>query len=88
MNFQSWQVYLALVIVSMAYNQAVGFVNAKTEGDHPLASWEVAVGTIYTVVAAWAIDGEDINILTLGLCFVASGSPMIIGDAMRWLSRR
>jgi len=78
-----------LVSVSFIFDiVVVGPINARSRGDHPLAAAEVALGTLYTILVAWTVDGHNINIWTLLWCFVASGSPMIVGDVARWISRQ
>lgn len=84
---RNWMVYIALVVVSLAYNQIVSYVNRETDGVHPLASLGVAIGVLYTIMGATIIDGTVINVMTLIWCFGASGTPMILGDVARWIFR-
>ncbi len=81
----------ALVILlsgSIFFNEWVAMVNRRSNGDHPLAAAQVAVGVLYTITMAWAVDGERIGIWTMLWCFVASGSPMLVGDVARWIGRQ
>lgn len=83
MNLPLALVLLILFSGSILYNEAVAKVNTVSNGDHPLAAAEVAVGVLYTLFGAWLVDGECLGIWTILWCFVASGSPMLIGDIFR-----
>ena len=82
-----WIVLILLFIASIVFNEAVSIVNRITNGVHPLAAAEVAVGAIYTLFGSWLAGVKIETILVILLCFVASGIPMIIGDVVRWLRR-
>ena len=83
--WELWQVAVILAGVSVLYNEAVALVNKRTGGNHPLAAAEVVIGTMYTIAGAWLVDGDCVHLWTLFWCFVASGTPMIVGDVTRWL---
>lgn len=87
MGWPTGVIALGLFISSVIYNEWVALVNHRSHGDHPLAAAEVAVGVLYTMVGAWLVDGGCIRVETILICFVASGTPMIIGDVMRWMMR-
>ena len=76
-----------LVIGSIIYNEWVALVNHRSHGDHPLAAAEVAVGVFYTLLGAWLVDGMCLRVETILICFIASGTPMLVGDIMRWMVR-
>ena len=81
-------VMLILFSMSILFNEAVGKINDVSEGQHPLAAVAVAVGVLYTILGAWMVDGDCMSIWTIAWAFLASGSPMIAGDILRWLERR
>lgn len=83
MNLPLSLMLLILFSGSILYNEAVATVNVKSKGDYPLAAAAVAVGVMYTLFAAWLVDGTCMSIWTILWCFVASGSPMLAGDVFR-----
>ena len=67
--------------------------------DHPFVSLFVVVGTLYTLLTVYLIDGFDVSAATCGhegwlrwdttlTAFVVSGLPMIAGNISRWSRSR
>ena len=75
--------YLALILFGMAYNAGVQRLG-RQYGDHGYTAWLVVVGVAVTVLGALPQIGLRAG-LHLLLAFVASGSPMIVGDVWRHL---
>ena len=80
-------ILLSLFALSWVHNEIINLVHESTKGSNPWTAFFVVAGTLYTIGAAYLIDGPDINIWTLFFCYVASGSPMIIGDMVRYYRR-
>lgn len=88
---------VALLIFGTIYNFIADAIHESSDGKNPWVAWEVVGGTVFTaVVARWLVYGSklatpaeatDVVDIIL-LCFVASGIPMIIGDALRYLRHR
>lgn len=84
----SWIVLVILFALSVVYNEMIDRINKDSEGDHPLAAAAVAVGVLFTLLGAHFIGVPAEYIWLVLLCFVASGTWMIVGDVGRWLARR
>jgi hypothetical protein len=80
----AWIVYVCLFALSWVHNELINLVHDETDGHNPWTAFFVVAGVLYTIAAAYLIDGEYINIWTLFFCYVASGTPMIIGDMVRY----
>lgn len=75
--------YLVLLAFGMVYNALVARLGRKY-GNHGYTAWLVVVGVGCTLVGALPQIGLR-NGLHLVAAFVASGSPMIVGDVLRHL---
>jgi len=71
-------VFLFLLVFGVSYNLLVQFVQRKTQ--HYTAEF-VAGGCLVTVLASGFVIGWDCALIVL-ICFIASGTPMIIGSMM------
>jgi hypothetical protein len=77
---------LGLALFGLAYNQVVAWLELK--GYHRGYTAVLVVGgTIVTLAAAIPVVGW-MQVLMIGLCFVASGTPMIIGSIGRHVRER
>ena len=83
-----WMVLTILFAMSVVYNEMIAKVNKESEGNHPLAAAAVAVGVLFTVFGAYLLGAPWECIWLIMICFVASGTWMIVGDVGRWLARR
>ena len=76
-------VYAGLFGFGVFYNRLVAHVNRK-HGEHGYTSLLVVFGVFITLVTLSTRIGV-INTLKIAAGFVASGLPMILGDATRYL---
>ena len=79
-------VVAALVIFGIGYNALVDRLEREVP-DHGYASFLVAGGVLATLAGAAFLIGLA-DVLLVGLCFAASGAPMIAGSVSRWLRRQ
>ncbi len=76
-------VYVALLVISIAYNEIVAADADDNGGDSPYTAYFVAGGFLYIIGAAYLIDGLYIHVVHLLLCCVFAGLPMILGSMSR-----
>lgn len=90
-------VYVLLFLVSLAYNEVVAWLDDVTSDDHPLGGIMVAGAVLYTLIAAYVLDGFTppadepngwIRWDTLIETFLVSGAPLMWGSVGRWLEKR
>jgi len=80
-------VLAALVLFSWRYDKWVGGLEAQGK-DRGYMAFIVALGVIVTV-AGWLLWTTDMRgAVRLGLCFLASGSWMILGSIQRYQEQR
>ena len=79
-------VYAALTVFGILYNALVGWLEREMS-DHGYTAFLVVGGVIVTLAGATILIGWQSAFLT-GLCFAASGLPMIVGSMWRSLRRR
>ncbi len=84
----AWIVYVGLIAISWVHDEIINLVNDATGGKSPWTAFFVVAGVLYTILAAYLIDGPQINVWTLLFCFAASGLPMTIGDVVRYTKTR
>ena len=73
----------SLIGFGLVYNIFVAWLGSRKRGYTALL---VAFGSAITLVGVAALD-LNAAILTL-ICFVASGTPMILGDIQRYITER
>jgi hypothetical protein len=79
-------VLAALVMFGMAYNALMAILGSRAEGYSALF---VAVGTLFTLLGAfYTTQFAPAPWWVVLACFVASGTPMILGDLVRAERRR
>ena len=87
-----------LLIVSIVFDRVIRAFD-RYNPDHPFVSLFVVVGTLYTLLTVYLIDGFDVSRLACGTegwlrwdttitAFVVSGLPMIAGNISRWSRNR
>ena len=78
-------VFCALILFGIFYNRFEDWADRRgyTEG---YLSLVVALGVLVTLIATAVLSWQS-AVLTL-ICFVASGTPMIIGSIIRYLKLR
>ena len=72
-------VLFGLFFFGVAYNQFVGWLGARKEG---YTAYLVAVGVAVTLAGLGAVYSWQAA-MWAALCFVASGAPMMLGEAWR-----
>lgn len=77
-------VLFGLFFFGVAYNQFVGWLGARKEG---YTAYLVAVGVAITL-AGLGVAYSWQAAMWAALCFVASGAPMMLGEAWRHAARR
>jgi hypothetical protein len=77
-------VLAGLVLFGVLYNWLVSWLNDTV--DHGYLALLVAGGTAVTLVGFGLLAGWEIALLA-GVCFGASGAPMIAGSVVRHLQR-
>jgi divalent metal cation (Fe/Co/Zn/Cd) transporter len=80
-----WAVIFFLVAVGTIYNLFIAWVEKRGYLDG-FTSLAVAGGVVFTLIGIAVIDWKA-ALLCL-VCFVASGTPMIIGSLARYVSKR
>ena len=80
---QSVIIISALFFFGVCYNAFIAFLGSRKRGYTALL---VAFGSAVTLAGVAALDLQA-AILTLA-CFVASGTPMILGDIHRYITER
>ena len=83
-----WIVLVLLFAASVVFNEIVERINRESKGDHPLAAAGVVVGVAFTLVGVYFLGVPWEYILLVILAFVATGTPMLVGDVGRWLARQ
>lgn len=76
----------ALTTFGIGYNTLVGWLERKAPG-HGYTAFLVVGGVLVTLAGATFIIGWQ-AVLLVGLCFVASGLPMIAGSIWRYIRRQ
>ena len=79
-------VCVSLAAFGVAYNALVAYLEREVP-EHGYTAFLVVGGVMATLIGAAFIVGLTSTLL-IGLCFIASGLPMIIGSVWRWLRRR
>ncbi len=79
-------VLAALAVFGIGYNALIERLEREVP-DHGYTSFLVVGGVIATLAGAAFLIGL-VDALLAGLCFVASGLPMIIGSVYRSIQRR
>ena len=87
MNYETWQVLALLVCGGILYNALVEYVQEQLPCQHGVTAWLVAGGVGWTLVGVLLLTDLRTFMLAL-LCFMASGSPMILGSMRRYLRVR
>lgn len=86
LGFDLAMVMGGLLLFGIGYNAFVGWL--EREGyDQGYTALLVVVGTMVTLAGAMLLIGIEATI-KVTLCFVASGTPMIIGSIARYTSER
>lgn len=77
--------YATLFILSLLYDRLIIRRGDRQGWLEPYTALTVVAGVLYTLAAVWAFDRRAAR--AAFLAFVASGTPMIIGDLERYLER-
>jgi len=80
-----WGVFFALLLFGVGYNAFVDWAerHGYTEG---YVSLLVVLGVTVTLLGAAVLDFKAA--LLVGLLFIASGLPMVVGSVIRYVKRR
>jgi ACR3 family arsenite efflux pump ArsB len=79
-------IFLGLFLFGIAYNAFVAWLE-RAALDRGYTAILVVVGTLVTLGGYALLAGWE-QALTVLLCFVASGTPMIAGSIWRYVTRR
>lgn len=79
-------VMAGLLIFGVGYNALVAWLEREGHAEGYVALL-VVVGTLVTLAGAMALVGME-AVVQVGLCFVASGIPMIVGSCARHVKER
>ena len=77
--------YIGLFVLSLLYDRLVIRRGDRQGWLEPFTALTVVAGVLYTLAAVWAVDRKA-AVVTFW-AFVASGTPMILGDLERYLER-
>ena len=80
-----WQVLALLLLGGILYNALVNFIQDQLPNRHGVTSWLVVGGVAWTLVGLLLLTDLQTFLLAL-LCFMASGSPMILGSMRRFFA--
>ena len=92
-----WATMIGLLLFGVAYNFLADAVFESSDGKNPWTAFEVVGGVAFTLLAVrWLLTGISVpadvpatEIIDLVfVAFAASGAPMIVGDAIRYLRNR
>lgn len=76
-------VVLMLVACGILYNWLVEYVQRQLPNRHGVTAWLVVGGVAFVLVGLLLLT--DVRVFSLALlCFVAAGTPMIIGSMRRY----
>lgn len=79
-------IFVALFLFGVGYNFFVAWLERR--GYHEgYVAYLVVAGTLITILATYSLIGRDAMLLVLA-CFVASGTPMIVGSCYRHVKER
>lgn len=78
-------VVVILFGISLLYDRGVIRRGDRAGWLEPYTAFTVVAGVLYTLAGVWAVDRKA-AVLTFW-AFVASGTPMILGDLERYLER-
>ena len=79
-------VMLSLGLFGIIYNAFTDWIERHGH-DRGITSLLVVVGVIVTLAGALTLIGLD-SVIILAFCFVASGTPMIVGSLARYARRQ
>lgn len=77
--------YAALFVLSLLYDRLIIRRGDRQGWLEPFTALTVVAGVLYTLAAVWAFDRGAAR--AAFWAFVASGTPMILGDLERYLER-
>lgn len=80
-----WGVIGVLLAFGVLYNGAVGWLAARGY-DEGYVALLVVVGVLVTLLGVGVVNVQAA--ITALLCFVASGTPMVVGSVGRYMVRR
>ena len=83
-NPETWRVLALLFCAGILYNAVVDYVQRQLPDRHGVTAWLVVVGVGWTLVGLLILTDTKTFLLAV-LCFMASGSPMIVGSMARYL---
>ena len=83
MNDQTLTVLALLFVVGLLYNGLTGYIQSQLPERHGVTAWLVVGGVLWTLFGVLILTGID-TFLTVLLCFIASGTPMVIGSMARY----
>lgn len=83
MNDQTLTVLALLFTIGLLYNGLTGYVQSQLKQPHGVTAWLVVGGVLWTLFGVLILTGID-TFLTVLLCFIASGTPMVIGSMARY----
>lgn len=78
-------IFVALFGLSLLYDRLVIRRGDRQGWLEPFTALTVVVGVLYTLAGVWAVDRKAAVLVFWA--FVASGTPMILGDLERYLER-
>jgi hypothetical protein len=83
MTYETWQVLALLLCGGILYNALVNYIQDQLPNRHGVTAWLVVGGVGWTLVGLLLLT--DLRVfLTALLCFMASGTPMILGSMRRY----
>ena len=79
------RVLLFLLVCGIMYNELVDYVQCQLPARHGVTAWIVVGGVLWTLFGVLLLEDMQ-TFLNVLLCFVASGTPMVIGSMRRYQS--
>jgi hypothetical protein len=80
---EAWRVLLLLAAGGILYNWLVEYAQRQLPRAHGLTAWLVVGGVLGTLIGYMLLAGVQ-AFMTVLLCFVATGTPMVLGSMLRY----
>lgn len=77
------RILLMLLLGGILYDVLVNFIQDQLPNRHGVTSWLVVGGVAWTLVGLLLLTDLRTFLLAL-LCFMASGTPMVVGSMRRY----
>ena len=75
--------FLFLLGCGILYDQLVSYTQEQLPARHGVTAWLVVGGVLWTLFGVLMLEGIKV-FTTVLLCFVASGTPMVVGSMRRY----